>query len=75
MLQLRAICESSMPLVSSIGQKPTLPPLDVAGKVEVNEFGWLHIQLNTLLPCCRFVPPLWLADTVSHLLNRHERRP
>ena len=42
--------------------------------MEVNEFGWLHIQLNTLLPHCRFAPPLWLTDTISRLLDRHERR-
>ena len=72
-VELRAICESNMPPVSSIGQKPTLAPLDIAGQVEVNEFGWLHIQLNTLLPHCRFAPPLWLTDTITRLLDRHER--
>ena len=36
--------------------------------------GWLHIQLNTLLPHCRFAPPLWLTDTISRLLDQHERR-
>lgn len=73
-VELRAICESSMPLVSSIGQKPTLPPLDIAGQMEVNEFGWLHIQLNTLLPHCRFAPPLWLSDTITRLLDQYEGR-
>ena len=63
-----------MPPVSSIGQKPTLPPLDIAGQVEVNEFGWLHIQLNTLLPHCRFAPPLWLSDTITQLLDQYEGR-
>ena len=66
--------ESCLPPVPAVGQKPALPPLDAAGKVEVNEFGWLHIQLNTLLPHCRFAPPLWLTDTISRLLDRHERR-
>ena len=73
-VELRAICESSMPPVSTIGQKPTLPSLDIAGQVEVNEFGWLHIQLNTLLPHCRFAPPLWLTDTITRLLDQHEGR-
>ena len=63
-----------MPPVSTIGQKPTLPSLDIAGQVEVNEFGWLHIQLNTLLPHCRFAPPLWLTDTITRLLDQHEGR-
>ena len=47
-VQLRALCESCLPPVPAVGQKPALSPLDAAGKVEVNEFGWLHIQLNTL---------------------------
>lgn len=73
-VELRTICESSMPPVSSMGQKPTLAPLDIAGQVEVNEFGWLHIQLNTLLPHCRFAPPLWLTDTITRLLDQYEGR-
>ena len=73
-VELRAICESSMPPVSSIGQKPTLPPLDIAGQVEVNEFGWLHIQQNKLLPHCRFAQPLWLTDTITRLLDQYEGR-
>ena len=73
-VELRAICESNMPPVSSIGQKPTEAPLDIAGQVEVNEFGWLHIQLNTLLPHCRFAPPLWLTDTITRLLDQYEGR-
>ena len=73
-VELRAICERSMPPVSTIGQKPTLPSLDIAGQVEVNEFGWLHIQLNTLLPHCRFAPPLWLTDTITRLLDQYKGR-
>lgn len=73
-VELRAICERSMPPVSTIGQKPTFPSLDIAGQVEANEFGWLHIQLNTLLPHCRFAPPLWLTDTITRLLDQYESR-
>ena len=73
-IQLRALCERCLPPAPAVGQKPALSPLDVAGKTEVNEFGWLHIQLNTLLPHCRFAPPLWLTDTISRLLDQHERR-
>ena len=73
-VELRAICERSMPPVSTIGKRPTLPSLDIAGQVEANEFGWLHIQLNTLLPHCRFAPPLWLTDTITRLLDQHEGR-
>ena len=73
-VELRAICERSMPPVSTIGQKPTFPSLDIAGQVEANEFGWLHIQLNTLLPHFRFAPPLWLTDTITRLLDQYESR-
>ena len=73
-VQLRALCERCLPPAPAVGQKPALSPLDVAGKTEVNEFGWLHIPLNTLLPHCRFAPPLWLTDTISRLLDQHERR-
>ncbi len=73
-VELRALCESCLPPVPAIGQKPPSPHLDIAGRIEVNEFGWLHIQLNTLLPHCRFAPPLWLTDTISRLLDQYERR-
>lgn len=73
-VRLRALCESCLPPVPAIGKKPMLSPLDAAGKIEVNEFGWLHIQLHTLLPHCRFAPPLWLTDTISRLLDQHERQ-
>ena len=71
-VHLRALCESCLPPVPAVGQKPALPPLDAAGKVEVNEFGWLHIQLNTLLPHCRYQPPEWLSDTIRRLLDDYE---
>ena len=32
-VELRAICERSMPPVSTIGKRPTLPSLDIAGQV------------------------------------------
>lgn len=72
-VELRTACESCTPAVPTIGQKPTLPHQEIAGRIEVNEFGWLHIQLNTLLPHCRFAPPLWLTDTVTRLLDQYER--
>ena len=37
-VHLRALCESCLPPVPAVGQKPALSPLDAAGKVEVNEF-------------------------------------
>lgn len=48
--------------------------LEVAGEIESNEYGWIHIKLNTLLPHCRFTTPLWMTDTITRLLDQHERR-
>ena len=73
-VELRSLCENCMPTAPDLGKKPELPALDVAGQVEINEFGWLHIRLSTLLPHCRFASPLWLTDTISRLLDRQERR-
>ncbi len=73
-VELRALCESCLPDVPAVGQKPMLPALDIAGNIEVNEFGWLLIGLNTLLPHCRFTTPVWLTDTITRLLDQHERR-
>lgn len=73
-VEMRALCAQYQPPVLSVGQKPKLVPLEIAGHIERNEFGWLHIQLNTLLPNCRFESPLWLTDTVTRLLDQLERR-
>ncbi len=73
-VELRALCESCLPELLTIGRKPVLPPLDVAGSISVNEFGWLLMELNTLLPHCRFSTPVWLTDTITRLLDQHERR-
>ena len=71
-VHLRALCESCLPPVPAVGQKPAMSQLDAAGKVEVNEFGWLHIQLNTLLPHCRYQTSDWLSDTIRRLLDEYE---
>lgn len=71
-VELRALCESCLPELLTIGRKPVLPPLDVAGSISVNEFGWLLIELNTLLPHCRFQPPEWLSETIRRLLDEYE---
>jgi hypothetical protein len=47
-------------------------PLRISGKASVNEYGWLHIELNTLLPHCRYTAPAYLADTITRLLNEYE---
>lgn len=73
-VEIRALCAYYQCPLRPVGHKPVLEPLDIAGQAECNEFGWLHIQLNTLLPNCRFEPPLWITDTVTRLLDQLERR-
>lgn len=73
-VELRILCETHQPRLTDALQKPKLPALEVAGFVEVNEYGWLHISLNTLLPGCRFRTPVWLTDTIVRLLDHYERR-
>ena len=69
---MRTLCESLWPALLTLGRRPSLPPLELAGRLEVNEFGWLHIQLETLRPHCRFERPLWLTDTITRLLDQYE---
>jgi hypothetical protein len=59
---------------SMSGGKPKLPPIDISGKASVNEYGWLHISLNTLLPHCRYTTPAYLTDTITRLLDEYEKR-
>ena len=73
-VELRTLCAHYWYPIKSIGNKPAVEPLDIAGRAECNEFGWLHIQLNALLPNCRFASPIWITDTVTRLLDRLERR-
>jgi hypothetical protein len=56
------------------GSKAPLPTLSITGKASVNEYGWLHITLNTLLPHCRYTTPLYLTDTITRLLDEYEAR-
>lgn len=51
--------------------KPVLPPSKVTGKVEVNQFGWVHITLYTLLPNCRYRTPEFLQHTITRLLQEY----
>ncbi len=73
-VEMRSLCAHCQPQDQPMGRKPALEPLEIAGRAESNAFGWLHIQLNTLLPNCRFESPLWLTDTVTRLLDELEQR-
>ena len=72
-VMLRNLCESVHPGPGRIGAKPALPKLHISGKAEVNLYGWLHIELNALLPNCRFQTPIYLRDTITRLLDEYEQ--
>ena len=71
-LTLRNLCETNSPGVGGYGKRPVLPQMEIPGFVEQFGYGWLHIQLNTLLPHCRYHPPEWLSDTIRRLLDDYE---
>ena len=56
---------------------PQKPPPEIcrpAGSICVMECGWLHIQLNFLLPHCQFAAPSYLHDTLTRLLQGYSGR-
>ena len=55
-------------------RSPVWPVTEIAGSIETNEFGWLHITLNTLLPHCRFKTPAYLSDTITRLVESHQAK-
>ena len=69
---MRKLCEKHSPGVGGYGNKPVLPQMETAGFVETLGYGWLHIQLNTLLPHCRYQTSDWLSDTIRRLLDDYE---
>ena len=71
-LELRHLCEKNSPGVGGYGSKPPAPRIEAAGYVEQFGYGWLHIQINTLLPHCRYQTPEWLSDTIRRLLDEYE---
>lgn len=50
-------------------KKPML--FHLPGSIEVNEFGWLHIKLDTLLPNCKYKTPQYLQNSITRLLKRY----
>jgi hypothetical protein len=74
-VEIRGLCESRSPRISVRERRPSLEMVDhIAGQAEVDPYGWLHIRLNTLLPHCRYSTPFWLTDTITRLLDQHERK-
>lgn len=72
MIEMRNLCENERPDVPLDFAKPPLPNVSIAGSVGVNQYGWLHFELNALLPHCRFQTPSYLTDTIIRLLNDYE---
>ncbi len=73
-LELRVLCERNSPGEGGYGKRPAAPFRAVTGHVEKLGYSWLHIQLNTLLPHCRYQAPTWLADAIRRLLDDFESR-
>ena len=73
-VELRNYCERKYRAATSEDGKPLLIPFAVKGRVEVNEYGWLHIKLDALLPHCRYATPTYLSNTITRLLNDYEGR-
>lgn len=73
-VEMRNLCENDRPNELVELGKPSLPYRDIAGSVDVDRWGWLHIKLNTLLPNCRFATPAYLTDTIIRLLDDYEKQ-
>ena len=71
-LELRKLAERHATGVGGYGGRPMVPPMENVGFVETFGYNWLHIQLNTLLPHCRFQTPEWLSDSIRRLLDDYE---
>ena len=70
-LYLRALCETQMPGAGGYGQRDGLEFQLPSGHIEIAGAGWVHMQLDTLLPHCRYMPATWLTDTVRQLLTAY----
>lgn len=67
-IKLRNLYEEICTHNDIVSKKPC-PVTKYAGQIEVNEFRWLHIILNSLLPHCKYKTPQYLSDTLSRMLT------
>lgn len=72
-LELRTLCEKHSPGVGGYPKHRLTSSREVVGHIEMLNSKWPQITLNTLLPHCRYQPPLWLTDSIRHLLDEHEQ--
>ena len=73
-MEIRSLCETHRPNLHDRIKKPLISPFTLTGEVSVNEYGWVHITLHTLLPHCRFQTPAFLIDTITRLLDEYESK-
>lgn len=71
-LELRKLAERHAACAGGYGSRPQMPSMENVGFVETFGYNWLHIQLNTLLPHCRFQTPEWLSDSIRRMLDEYE---
>ncbi len=69
-VRLRNLAESIRPPLDAARREAAF--VDYSGRLEVTEQGWLHIELYSLLPTCRYKTPKLLVDTLSRLLKSHQ---
>ena len=72
-VELRRLCEQYMQQTSDLGSKAALPYREVTGSVELLDYQWLHIRINTLVPSATYQTPVWFSDTIRRLLDEFER--
>ena len=70
-LEIRQLCERYALGSFSFGRKPSAPLEMPTGHVNLAGCGWVHIQLDTLLPHCRYESPAWLTDTIRYMLTQY----
>ena len=66
-LYLRQICEAQMPGVGGYGRRDGLEYQLPSGHIEIAGAGWVHMQIDTLLPHCWYLPAAWLTSFFAAL--------
>lgn len=72
-LLVRRLCEENTPFVQQVATVPLGPYRKLDGTITAVDDHWIHIQLNTLLPHCRYQSPAYLTDTLCRLLGQFQR--
>ena len=70
-MEIRRLCETHITGEFSFGKKETAKVELPTGRIELAGCGWVHLQLDTLLPHCRYQSPEWLSDTIRYMLIKY----